>query len=328
MKRKSIVSRLGASALVAASLATAASAANVTLTADDGFGTSSFNAAGTWSNAAPPAAGNQYDNASFLLRTPADGNSYTFGGDALTITSTAALGADLNDALMYKGTATSTLTVNNLTFNGGALRHGNNENQIFTLAGNALTVGASGMAVHVQGPLTVTSPVSGSGPIRIMADGSDDARRVFELASPSNTYTGSIELTNPTQARFHLAGTSVLDFVIGASGTSNRIFGSGGVVALDGKFNFDLAAAGTTPGDTWQIVDNATLTETFGPSFAVNGFTDNGDDTWSTQANGATYTFSESTGALTASPVPEPTALTLLALAPLALTRRRRRQPD
>jgi hypothetical protein len=328
MKRKAILSRLGAPALVALSLATAARGANVTMTADDTLGTSSFNSGLHWSDATAPAAGNSYDTASFLLRTPADGNNYTFGGDSLTITSAAALGADLNDGLLYKGTATSTITVNNLTVNGGALRHANNEAQVFTLAGNGLTVGPSGMAVHVQGPLNVTSPVSGSGPIRIMASGSTDIRRVFELDSAANTYTGSIELTNATQARFHLADTSVLNFAIGATGTNNRIFGSGGVVALDGKFNFDLAAAGTTPGDTWQIVDNATLTETFGPSFAINGFTDNGDDTWSTVANGATYTFAESTGALTASPVPEPTALTLLALAPLALTRRRRRQPD
>ena len=324
MQRRGIVLRALAPAAAALSIGTAAHAAVVNMNGDDALGTSSFNSGLHWSDAAAPSAGNQYDTAGFLLRTPADGSNYTFGGDSLTLTSSAALGADLNDGLLYKGSATSTITINNLTANGGVLRQANNEAQVFTLAGNGLTVGPNGMAVHVQGPLTVTSPVSGSGPIRIMASGSNDVRRVFELASAASTYTGSIELTNATQARLHLADTGVLDCVVGASGTNNRIFGAGGVAALDGKFNFDLSAASTTPGDTWQIVDNAALTETYGPTFAVNGFTDNGNDTWSTTANGATYTFTESTGALTTSPLPEPTTLTLLALAPLALTRRRR----
>jgi len=326
MQRRGIVLRALAPAAAALSIGTAAHAAVVNMNGDDALGTSSFNSGLHWSDAAAPSAGNQYDTAGFLLRTPADGSNYTFGGDSLTLTSSAALGADLNDGLLYKGSATSTITINNLTANGGVLRQANNEAQVFTLAGNGLTVGPNGMAVHVQGPLTVTSPVSGSGPIRIMASGSNDVRRVFELASAASTYTGSIELTNATQARLHLADTGVLDFVVGASGTNNRIFGAGGVAALDGKFDFNLSAADTTPGSIWQIVDNAALTETYGPTFAVNGFTDNGNDTWSTLANGATYTFSEATGALTASAVPEPATLGLLALAPLVLTVRHRRK--
>jgi hypothetical protein len=324
MQWRGIVLRALAPAAAALWAGPAAHAAGISMNADDTLGTSSFNSGLHWSDAAAPSAGNQYDTAGFLLRTPGDGSNYTFGGDSLTLTSSAGLGVDLNDGLLYKGSATSTITVNNLIANGGALRHANGETQVFTLAGNGLTVGPNGMAVHVQGPRIVTSPVGGSGPIRIMASGNTDVRRVFELASAANTYTGSIELVNATQSRFHLADTAVLDFVIGGGGVNNRLFGAGGVAALDGKFDFDLSAAGTTPDSTWQIVDNATLTEAFGPTFGVNGFTDNGNDTWSRLANGVTYTFSEATGALSVAAVPEPAALAFLAAAPLALLRRRR----
>jgi hypothetical protein len=326
MQRRIFLARLVAPAVVAFWFGPAAHAAAITMTADDTLGQSSFNTGLHWSDANPPSAGNQYDNASFLLRTPGDANNYTFGGDSLTITSSAALGADLNDSLLYKGSASSTITINNFTVNGGALRQAQSETQVFTLAGNVLTVGANGMAVHVQGPLIVTSPLAGSGPIRIVANGSNDVRRTLELASPANSYTGSIELLNATQSRLHLASAGDLDFVIGAAGVNNRIFGAGGVVGLDGTFTFNLAGASTTLGDAWQIVDNNALTETFGPTFAVTGFADNGNDTWTALANGTGYTFSESTGALTVTGVPEPATLGFLALVPLAFGARRRRR--
>jgi hypothetical protein len=294
------------------------------MTADDAFGQSSFNSGQGWADATAPSAGNGYANANFLLRTPADANSYTFGGDSLTITSDQPFGAQLNDALIYKGTGSSTLTINNFTVDGGALRHGNNENQTFTLAGNALTVGPNGMIVHIQGPLTVTSPVLGSGVIRVVDNGSNDARRTLEFTSPASTYNGSIELPTANRSRFRLAGTGVLNFVIGPSGTNNSITGAG-VADFNGTFNLDLSAAGTSLGDTWQLVANSTLVETFGDTFAVAGFTDNGDNTWSTAANGAAYRFDESTGALSVVPLPEPASLCLIGLAaPAVLTRRRR----
>ena len=46
-------------------------AANVSLTADDGFGTSSFNTGNHWSDSTAPGSANDYFTAGYRLRTPA-----------------------------------------------------------------------------------------------------------------------------------------------------------------------------------------------------------------------------------------------------------------
>ena len=69
------------------------SAANITMTATDAGGTTSFNTAGHWSNLAAPSAGNAYVVSgatvnSIVLRTPnptSSGNNYIFAGDSLSI---------------------------------------------------------------------------------------------------------------------------------------------------------------------------------------------------------------------------------------------------
>jgi hypothetical protein len=279
-------------------------AADISMNADDGFGTSSLNSALHWSDGLAPAAGNNYFNANYLLRTPADGNSYVFSGDSLTITSDGALGANLNDALMFKGTATATITVNNLTINGGALRHANNENQTFTLAGNGLTVGANGMSVHAQGPIVITAPVSGSGLILVKDNGSANAARTLHFASSANTFNGSINLETADRSRFALDEGANLVFAIGASGVNNSVYGAG-VATFNGIFNFNLSGASSNIGDSWTIVNVGTLNETFGSTFSVAGFMASGS-VWS---NG-TYFFDTTTGILM---VPEPaTGLLLL----------------
>ena len=239
-------------ALAALPLATASHDAVIGMTADDAFGQSSLNSGQGWADATAPSAGNGYTNANYLLRTPADANSYTFGGDSLTITSDQPFGAQLNDSLIYKGTGSSTLTINNFTVDGGALRHGNNENQTFTLAGNALTVGPNGMIVHIQGPLIVTSPVLGSGVIRVVDNGSNDARRTLEFTSPASTYNGSIELPTANRSRFRLASTGLLTFVIGPSGTNNSITGAG-VVEEHHRAHVERTDVGMQPARCLQV---------------------------------------------------------------------------
>lgn len=296
-------------------LTSVGSAALVSMTGDDTVGTTSFNTAGKWSDLAAPSAGNDYQNANFLLRTPAVNGDFTFAGDSLLITSDSAVASNLNDALIFKGGgAGNDITVNNLTFNGGTLRNGSGNADFFYLWGNILTVGANGMGVHVQGPLFINSPVAGSGLIKIVDPGSADLARTLHFVNGANTYTGSIQLVTANRSRFSLDSTGNMKFVIGAPGVNNSINGAGNAT-LDGTFNLDLSGASTTFGDSWALV--SATTKTFGATFNIPGFVENAN-VWS---NGQ-YMFDEATGVLTA--IPEPASLVLLGLCGLAQLIRRR----
>ena len=134
-----------------------------------------------------------------------------------------------------------------------------------------------------------------------------------------NTYVGDTTITGGTLNLFDNAG---LLFAIGTSGVNNSILGTA-TVNFNGDFYFDLTSAGMNLGDTWNIVNVATLNESFGSTFTVNGFNDIGGNLWEFINGPTTYTFSESTGLLVvtaaASTVPEPGALILAALGMLGL---------
>jgi autotransporter-associated beta strand protein len=138
-----------------------------------------------------------------------------------------------------------------------------------------------------------------------------------------NTYTGN---TTVSAGTLTLAASSSTQFQIGASGVNNAVLG-GGTLNLNGTFFFDLTNAGTTDGDSWNIVSVGTLTETYGSTFGVSStlgaFTDN-VGIWSLLDGNNTWTFTESTGVLGLAVIPEPSAALLGSLGFLALLRRRR----
>jgi len=296
--------------MLAAALAAAPAlhAADIYLTAGDSFGNSSFNSAGNWSDATVPGAGNDYHNAGYLLRTPADTGSHVFGGDSLTITGIGLTTTVGNDALMWKGSGTGAIiTVDNLTVDGGQLRHGQGTADSFTLAGN-LAIGANGANMAAQGGMFISSAISGSSTIRILANGNGDMNRIIRFQSGANTFTGDIELYTAAQSIWALDAGANLNFVIGASGVNNRVFGAG-IAGLNGVFDIDLSGASTTWGDSWTLVDAASLNETYGSTFSVAGFTDIGSGIWTKSENGVTYYFSKDTGMLN---IPEPTSFAVL----------------
>jgi fibronectin-binding autotransporter adhesin len=125
-------------------------------------------------------------------------------------------------------------------------------------------------------------------------------------------------------ATFDLAGS--YQFNIGANGESNSISGLG-TLNLAGILNLNLTSAALASGNAWQIVDaggsvnwnGMTLTSTSGDFERNNGI-------W-TLTDGAAneWIFSETTGVLELSAVPEPTQITLLLAGIAGCAFRRRR---
>jgi PEP-CTERM motif len=285
---------------------TVAKAADVTMTAGDALGTSSFNTGTSWPGGMAPTAGNDYFTGEFNLRTPADGNSYTFAGDSLTVSS---ISADTTDpvwdpnnpanitggmsGLWYKGTGnTGTITIDNLILDGGLVVALNGSADIFNLAGN-LHVTANSYLYSRQGPMNISAAISGSA--SITNPGSDAATNVLRFMSSANTFTGDI-INN---GRFELPDNGRMNFVIGANGVNNSVSGTGASNVFDGDFVFDLGGASSTLGNSWTIVSAAN--RTFGDNFNVPGFFEAEPGIW---VNG-NYQFDESTATLTVTTPPE-----------------------
>lgn len=307
------------------------SAANINLTATDGFNASSFATGTRWSDGQAPSPGNDYfvNTARTRLRTEPNGNSATFGGASLTIANGFSLGSinggDTDDAygLTYKGTGTTaTITVANLILAGGSINHLNGTGDLFRLAGNLSVTGDSIIRAK-QGSIAIDSIVTGSSKLYLGAtDGLSTSRSVN--FNGANTFTGDLIATS-TSTYFTLGSTGTFTFNIGAAGVNNSIYGLAGTnasVVFNGVFSFDLSGASTQQGSTWNIIDNSTLLESYGSTFSVAGFTDLGSGVWS---NGA-YEFSQTTGVLT-SVIPEPSSFASfagLACIGWVATRRRR----
>lgn len=136
-----------------------------------------------------------------------------------------------------------------------------------------------------------------------------------------NTYTVNTTVSDGTLI---LQDNAQLRFAIGADGVNNSILGVG-VLQLDGDLMFDLTGASANALDSWNIVDVASLTESYGSTFSVlstlGSFTES-SGVWTIEENGTTYAFSEATGMLTV--IPEPSLALLSGLGALLLLRRRR----
>ena len=277
----------GAAAVVVALAAAGFSnAADVTLPTSNGFGTTSFNTSLNWSNGAAPAAGNAYIvNSGITLRTPADAmTDFVFAGDSLTLLSGA--------SLVYKGgTNVNTITIANFTLNGATVNNASNSSTAFNLGGS-ITVAGTGTSTILanNATITVSAPISGnSGKLLLQTNNTLGRQAVLTAA---NTYTGTIEITGASGAV--LSPTGSLKFAIGANGVNNTVTGTG-PVTFNGTFNIDLTNADDTIGNSWNLVNVSTLTETFGATFAITGFTKNGVYWISGSGN---YQFSEATGTL------------------------------
>ncbi len=267
----------------------------VTLNPGDAFNTSSIGTIGNWSNAAMPSSGQTYEVSLRYLRTPRTGAAHTFPGDSLALKT--------GGSLLYKGTTSQTFS-STLVLDGGYVRSGQNDLTTFTLAGTIDVTATGGGLSPDQSPISVDSVVSGTlgelwltDSVNVFGDPNVSGPGKRITFNAVNTFTGNLRVdTNTVGAIF--SGTSTWAFKIGASGVNNTISGVG-KINLNGLFSFDLTGAGTTLGDSWDLVNHSTLTETYDSTFLVEGFTDNLDDTWSKDIGGGLiYRFDEGTGTL------------------------------
>jgi fibronectin-binding autotransporter adhesin len=175
---------------------------------------------------------------------------------------------------------------------------------------NLITNDSAIVRFSQSGNTTYSGPISGSGELQKTGLGTT-------TLSGANTYTGDTVISAGTLL---LSNTGKLNFLIGADGESNQITGtSSGFLTLNGTFTFDLSGAGTNVGDSWLLIDFASLGGvTYGATFAVEGFTKI-EGIWT---NGS-YTFDQSTGVLTAT-IPEPSTVCLGVAGLVALSLRAR----
>ena len=179
----------------------------VTLTAQDGSGTSSFNSAGHWSNGSAPAYLNDYLVDSLLLRSPADANSYTFAGHSLTIQESTG-----ESIFACKGTSASvvytfgTNVATGLFLNGGfvGLWVGNAE----TVAGYiTLEADGGGFDPESASPLNIASLIGGPGYLIVGAAGSGGPTGGTVVLMNTNTYTGGTIIDAADKLQLSGSGT-------------------------------------------------------------------------------------------------------------------------
>lgn len=260
-----------------------------------------------------------------------NGNSSTFTG-----------GVTLKAGTLGFNSSGSSFGTGTLTINGGTLKSDNataatiNTNAIvvggnFTVADstpNTNDVTFSG-AMNLGGATrTITASTVGTSVFAfsgVISNGglTKDGLGALTLKG-KNTYTGDTTVTVGTLV---LAANSGTYFEIGANGINNQIKGNG-TIQLDGEFTFDLSSAGVDLNDSWNIVNVGTLAETFGGTFSVKDFSDLGSGIWElTGVNGGrTYQFSQTSGILSVTAVPEPSTLVMLCVGLAAMAFRRPRR--
>ena len=245
----------------------------------DPLGTASFNSGTGWSGAAAPVAGSNYLVPIETLRTPSDANPYTFAGDKLVITT--------GGSLVVKGTGV--ITIPYLGLDGGFINNATNANAVITLEGGFHISRTSNLWAN-NNSIVVNAVVSGTKNLDITRSGVVN-NVTFNAA---NTLTGNLNVTGG----FVLGSTGSLAFKPGATGVTNAVIGTG-VATFNGGFNIDLGTAGTTAGDNWTLVNASTLAETYGTTFAVNGFTADAGAIGARKWTSGNYQFDEATGVLT-----------------------------
>ena len=160
--------------------------------------------------------------------------------------------------------------------------------------------------INNAGLLTYTNTFAGTNAARTRILGSLGANVAgINMANGVLVLEGNNSMTNDISVNgglLELASSGSALFEVGANGVNNAISGAGSAL-FQGTFVIDLTDAATAEGSTWALANVAA--QTFDGSFQVQNFSDpESDGTWIFITNGATYQFSEATGALTVQGAP------------------------
>jgi autotransporter-associated beta strand protein len=251
-----------------------------------------------------PTAGGAWTGGTTVKRGVLAASTTTIGSGSITLghtsgSETATLRIGTNAGFTSNLTVQANSGTNILEFTSTST--GSSASSAITLNGN-LNVGVR----NVTGGTTLSGVISGSGDL-IKGTYQGSATTGLLTLSGANTYSGDTTINN---GAFTLAETGSLTFYIGANGVNNQVNGiSTGAVAFNGTFNLDLTNAAAANGNSWTLVSLAAV-ETYGVGFSFANFSDaDNDNVWT---NGG-WSFSEATGILSYSAIPEPSTYALLA---------------
>lgn len=217
-------------------------------------------------------------------------------------------------------------------------------NGTLDLRGNSITINGLGFVASTPGALGTITTASGTPTLTV---GDNNATTTFngiiqngagtmsfakigtgtQTLGGQNTYTGN---TTVSGGELNLADNAKLTFKIGITGTAgtagvnNWITGTGSL-QLNGDFSFDVSTAALVENNSWNIVDMANLSETYGGTFSVLGFANQGGGVWKMQSGVWIWTYDQSTSILSVVPEPSTLVLGLLGGIGMLVVLRRRR---
>jgi len=230
------------------------------------------------------------NTANFTYDSPITGNLALVksgtGSQTLTGTSTYTGATNINGGILNVNSSSAFgdgSATNTLILNGGTLQAGG---AITSPSTRSVTLSANSTVDTVANAVSIAGVVSGSNGLTKSGTGT-------LTLSGANTYTGNTVVNAGT---LELTSTSQQAFTIGANGVNTSISGTG-TVTIDGTFNLNLTGADITNGNSWTLVNAATLTESFTTNFNIPGFTQVAD-VWTKVDGTKTWTFTESTGVL------------------------------
>jgi len=247
---------------------------NITLTASDAYGFSSFTPNGgatNWSNGRPPTNGCAYLTASYTLRTPTNNSALNpgdiaFGGDSLELDTGGILGIK----------STNRIVVNNLILNGGTLQNSSvtagtpvGTADLAVLKGNINVQAASFLSGGTSNGVTtlnLLAPMAGSGAVMIQNYGT-------VMFSAANTYAGAT--TIGANSTLKLGATNALPNGLGTGGLTLQGGASGATLDLNGFPTTVNGLAGGSGAVLAQVFNSAagtTATLTVGAGDTTSSF--------------------------------------------------------